>query len=80
MATRALAQVTTPEPPPARRAALACLIGCRRFVSTWALARCRDDFARTGKRPTDNRLAAAPTRRKRQPNRRWLADVDGRGS
>lgn len=76
METRALAHTYKLEPTPDQRAALVCLVGCRRFVYNWALRWCRDAYAETGTKPTYNQLAAALTQLKRRSDRLWLADVD----
>lgn len=78
MGTRALAQVHKLAPTPDQRAALARLVGCRRFVYNWALATRRAHHRATGSHLASAALSAALTRLKREPDRAWLADVASR--
>jgi transposase len=61
METRALAQVYRLDPTPDQRAALARLVGCRRFVYNWALALRRDHYRATGTHLSSAALSADPS-------------------
>jgi len=76
MDTRALAQVYKLEPTRDQREALARLVGRRRYVYNWALARRREHYAATGTHLASAVLSTALTSLKRQPATRWLAEVD----
>jgi putative transposase len=76
METRALAHIYRLDPTPAQRGALARLVGCRRFVYNWALARRRDHDRATGTYLSTATLGTALTQLKRDPEHRWLAEVD----